>query len=138
MQLELFDDKNLDEENLSQQLNSWFQNNDINSENIFKKSLVAETLRKNLKLMDRWKNSPRKVQGIASNEFFEQEWRGMPEFVQENLMPFKTVMIHFENQENVLKFSELIKQKITNLTKSLWYPKAELIKPSEWQYVDSK
>lgn len=124
------------DEELVETLNDWFSKNDINNKEVIKNSHVAQCIKKNLKLLDRWKNSPRKVQGIAANEFYEDAWQGMPEFIQENLMPFKSILVHFENQENVSKFAALVDQKITNQTKSLWYPKSELIKPSEYTYAE--
>ena len=54
-----------------------------------------------------------------------KEWVGMPEFIQENKMPMKTIFVHFADQKGVDSFSGLIKQKISPLTKSVWYPKAE-------------
>ena len=50
------------------------------------------------------------------------EWKGMPEFESENLRPFRTMIIHFPNREAVAAFAELINQKFTEQTKSIWYP----------------
>ena len=63
--------------------------------------------------------------GLDSDEL-QDVWDGMPEFGKK--LPFdayKTVIIHFENQNDVDKFKKLIKQEITKKTKSLWYPKKE-------------
>lgn len=56
---------------------------------------------------------------------FEEEWRGIPEFEQEDLTAFKTIKIHFNLQSDIDRFSELIGQKITDKTKYLWFPYQE-------------
>ena len=52
----------------------------------------------------------------------ENEWEGMPEFVQEDLTSKRKIIVHFRNDEDVAKFSEIMEQKITPKQKSLWYP----------------
>ena len=59
------------------------------------------------------------------SEWWEEEWQGMPEFVQEDLSPYKTIMVHFESEEAVKSFAKLVDQKLTVQTKSIWYPKVE-------------
>ena len=54
-------------------------------------------------------------------------WVGMPEFVQEENAPFKTIYLHFRNEEDfkdfVKKYSNVDdEQTITRKTKSMWYP----------------
>ena len=53
------------------------------------------------------------------------EWKGMPDFKQEDLMPRQTVKVHFRNSQDRKAFSELVKQPLTNKTQYIWYPKAE-------------
>lgn len=55
-------------------------------------------------------------------EEWREEWRDMPEFVQEKQRPFAQVVIRFETQEALDEFSTLIGQKLTPKTKSLWHP----------------
>jgi hypothetical protein len=50
------------------------------------------------------------------------EWVGMPEFVQEKKEPFKELIVRFETEADYLEFQELINQKLTNKTKSIWHP----------------
>jgi len=50
-------------------------------------------------------------------------WDGMPEFIQEKKEPFSKIIIRFENENDLLEFSELIGQKLTKKTKSIWHPK---------------
>jgi hypothetical protein len=64
-------------------------------------------------------------------------WRGMPEFVQDDLTPFKTIYVHFENQEHLDAFAELVGQIITPKTRSIWYPKREKARHAE-EYIDAE
>src|SRR5690606_30946962 len=51
-----------------------------------------------------------------------KEWEEMPEFDQEDATSFRHIVVHFEDQESVNEFFNLIKQKSTANTKSIWYP----------------
>lgn len=72
----------------------------------------------------------------ASNDSYKEEWKDMPEFVQENLMPVKSIKINFASINDMNEFSKLIGQKLTDKTKSVWFPKQNYIKPSEYRYID--
>lgn len=52
----------------------------------------------------------------------EKEWVGMPEFVQDKKEPFAKIIIRFETEEDLANFAKLIDQKLTNKTKSIWFP----------------
>lgn len=63
------------------------------------------------------------------NEQNEREklWVGMPEFEQKDNPPFKTIYLHFRNEQDfndfVSKYRALDEdQTITKKTKSMWYP----------------
>lgn len=77
------------------------------------------------------------------NNFFEElniqrtwqeHWKNMPEFLQGDLTPSQTVYVHFENDNDRIEFSKLINQNITSETKSIWFPKANTKKPSDYSY----
>ena len=55
-----------------------------------------------------------------------EHWGGMPEFNQKDLEPDKSILVHFKNTEDRKLFSDLIGQKVTAETRSIWYPKAEI------------
>lgn len=59
---------------------------------------------------------------ILLNNEWEREWRGMPEFTQEKKEAYATVIIRFDNENDLNDFSKLINQKLTNKTKSIWFP----------------
>jgi hypothetical protein len=63
---------------------------------------------------------------FEKGEWWDSLWNGMPEFVQEDQEPYRTIYVHFENRADVEAFAELVKQKITANTKSIWYPEAEI------------
>lgn len=63
--------------------------------------------------------------GEQREEWWEESWQGMPEFVQEDLSPYKTIMVHFENEAALESFAKLVGQTLTVQTKSIWYPKAD-------------
>lgn len=56
----------------------------------------------------------------------EDEWKDMPEFNQPDATSFRKIIVHFNDQESVDEFSELIGQDLTDKTKSIWHPKQEI------------
>ena len=57
----------------------------------------------------------------------ERLWVGMPEFVQEEKKTYKTIYLHFRNEEDFKEFVSKYKsldtdQVISQKTKSMWYP----------------
>lgn len=70
--------------------------------------------------------------GIEKKEenFREKLWVGMPEYVQENNPPYRTIYLHFRNKEDFDEFVSKYKtiddeQVISKKTKSMWYPKLD-------------
>lgn len=72
-----------------------------------------------------------------SEESWRKHWKGMPEFNMEDKKPFHQIIVSFESNEDVRKFRELIGQKVTYKTKSIWFPALNLEKPSNFAYVDT-
>lgn len=67
--------------------------------------------------------------GMEDDEGTEREklWVGMPEFVQKDNPPFKTIYLHFRNEQDFNEFVSKYgavddEQTITKKTKSMWYP----------------
>jgi hypothetical protein len=50
------------------------------------------------------------------------EWQGMPAFEQPDAMPHRTIYVHFEDDEAVADFAQVIGQELTDKTKSVWHP----------------
>lgn len=72
-----------------------------------------------------------KFLGTEKEENFREKlWVGMPEYVQETNPPYKTIYLHFRNEDDFKEFVAKYKsvddeQVISNKTKSMWYPKLD-------------
>jgi len=62
------------------------------------------------------------------------EWVNMPEFEQEDKTAYQSIHIHFANQNDVDKFAKLIKQNITDKTRSLWFPEIIIERYADKEY----
>ncbi len=67
---------------------------------------------------------------------WKEEWVGMPEFRQDDLGPVKSLIVHFDSYSAMHAFSELIQQKITSNTRSIWFPPAEIGRYANKRYAD--
>lgn len=50
------------------------------------------------------------------------EWKDMPEFIQTKQEPYSQIIVRFRNQEDLDEFAQMIGQKLTVKTKSIWHP----------------
>ena len=77
-------------------------------------------------------------QGVLFDEMDSatKEWVGMPEFVQDDLSPFRVINVRFRNAQDVAKFEELMGQRITEKQKTIWFPYAEPRLRAHLRYVD--
>lgn len=64
-----------------------------------------------------------------------KEWSGMPEFTQDDKTAYQSVALHFHNQKAIDQFSKLIKQTITEKTRSIWYPEKIIDKAFDKRYA---
>jgi ParB-like chromosome segregation protein Spo0J len=53
----------------------------------------------------------------------DEEWKGMPEFDQQDKNSFRHIVVHFETQSDVDEFARLIGQNLTDKTRSIWHPR---------------
>lgn len=67
---------------------------------------------------------------------WKSEWKGMPEYNSSNKMPWKSIYVHFDNYEQLQEFSKLVGQKVTTLTKYIYFPKKENQVLKDKRYVD--
>jgi hypothetical protein len=51
------------------------------------------------------------------------EWEGMPEFEQEGIKAYQSIIVHFNTRQDVEQFSALIGQSLTEKTKWIYHPK---------------
>jgi len=66
---------------------------------------------------------------------WKKHWKDMPEFHQEDLTSFRKLFVHFECQQDVDDFAELIGQRITKAP-SIWFPKKEPRRYADKRWVD--
>jgi hypothetical protein len=62
------------------------------------------------------------------------QWRGMPEFDNQDLSAWKAIRVNFNSAESMEAFAKLLKQPISENTRSIWYPAAERIKATDKHY----
>lgn len=74
-----------------------------------------------------------KLTGISIPDFTGEglensnnEWVGMPEYNNEDKMAFRQIIVSFKNNDDVEQFSKKIGQKISNKTRSIWFPYNEI------------
>lgn len=73
---------------------------------------------------------------LFAGEWYDEYWKGMPEFVQKDLTPLKSIYVHFETIEDMEAFAKLVGQKLTLNTRSIWYPEAEIGRYADKLFVD--
>lgn len=54
---------------------------------------------------------------------WKEEWKGMPEFIQEDKEAIKRVTINFETEEDIEQFNKVTGLDITMKTKGVFFPK---------------
>lgn len=63
--------------------------------------------------------------GIGEINDPNKEWEGMPEFKQESQGEYKAIIVRFMTEKDFNDFTELIKQPLSEKTKSIWHPKQD-------------
>lgn len=61
-------------------------------------------------------------------------WAGMPEYDHEDKTAFRSLRVNFARREDVESFARLIGQTITDKTRSIWYPEAEIGRARDKRY----
>lgn len=69
---------------------------------------------------------------------WKEHWVGMPEFTQEENKPFKRITISFQTEDDYKAFAVFIDQKLTNKTKSIWFPKLNKSKNSLLRWIEEE
>ncbi len=55
-----------------------------------------------------------------------EHWRGMPAYEHQDLQPWRSVIVHLRNRADTEDLARLLGQTITDQTKSVWYPRADI------------
>ena len=72
--------------------------------------------------MSHEKPTTQQVTLFGEHEPWQEEWQGMPEFIQKQIKPFKEIIVRFETKHDYEAFQHCIAQTLTVKTKSIWYP----------------
>jgi hypothetical protein len=65
------------------------------------------------------------------------EWQGMPECENQDLSAWKSIRVNFNSEQSMKAFAELLKQPLTENTRSIWYPPAEIGRYADKRYKDA-
>lgn len=59
---------------------------------------------------------------IETPSFYDEHWKGMPEFIQEKQTPYAAIIVRVASDEDLQALSLVLGQKLTPKTKSAWFP----------------
>lgn len=72
-------------------------------------------------------------------ESWEEIWKEMPEFVQDDKSPYQKLIVNFETKEDLEQFQDLLNIKITKKTKYIWFPiQKDKEKPKNFVYLSNE
>lgn len=78
------------------------------------------------KVEEKWEYKKQMAYFDVENEVEKpDDWRDMPEFVQEKNDAYRKIIVSFTSEEDVQAFGKLLDQHVTDKTKSLWFPPKE-------------
>ena len=66
---------------------------------------------------------------------WEHAWKGMPSYEHKDLEPWRSIKVHFANKEDMAAFAQLVGQRLTENTDSIWHPKAEIGRYANKRYI---
>ena len=69
-------------------------------------------------------------------EPWQNEWKGMPEFVMEDQSAWRSLTVHFAGPDDLRRLAELRGQPLTPDTRSIWYPEADQVSWVNHRYAD--
>lgn len=75
---------------------------------------------------------------IDTEKEWKKHWKGMPEFEQDDNEPFRTIYVHFRNEADYKEFAAIIKQSLTDKTKSIWHPRLDITKNSLLRWIENE
>lgn len=69
---------------------------------------------------------------------WKEHWEGMPAFCQADLPSWQSVMVHFRGPEDRDAFGRLIGRKLTDKTRSIWWPREEISSMADKRFISGK
>lgn len=111
---------------------------DINDSTVTPKYVASQELLSQTPLLDiSYKyESNGQIAFLDSDEWWKSEWKDMPEFIQDEKRPWKSIYVHFRSREDLLDFGKLLAQRLTNNTPSIWYPEMPREKRIHLRYIN--
>lgn len=64
------------------------------------------------------------------------EWRGMPEYKQDDLTAWHQIKVSFENEQDLMEFGERLGIVVTPRTRATWFPAHAINRVSHLFYYD--
>lgn len=65
----------------------------------------------------------------------DEEWEGMPDFDQQDKTPFRSLIVHFVDEEGVADFKKVVGQDFSDLAKFIYHPEAEIDHVADKRWV---
>lgn len=75
---------------------------------------------------------------VATNDNPMDEWKGMPEFKNEDIGAYRHIIVNFTCEENIQAFAKLIGQSLTDKARSIWFPQVPVDKNTDMRYAGSE
>jgi len=100
--------------------------------------LVALNFDLDLTGLDRLSLDGLLIDGVDGGNDPDQAWSGMPEYANEDLNPVQKLIVNFASHKDVHDFAELIGQPLTEHTRSIWYPQAEIGRTADKRYASDQ
>jgi hypothetical protein len=73
---------------------------------------------------------------VENSTRWQDHWKGMPHFEQEEAKPYKKLNVCFKTKEDFEAFRELVKCTMTDKTKTIWYPPFDREANSLYAWID--
>jgi hypothetical protein len=90
-----------------------------------------------LDYMDLDEDEKEKYSEVDEKEW-KKLWKGMPEFEQEENSTYKTLYVHFRNEDDYKEFAKLIGQNLSEKTKSIWHPALDRTKNALMRWIEEE
>ena len=78
-----------------------------------------------IKTAEKKPSSKAKKNKRGYDDFYQRHWREMPEFIEPAQPPFITLKFNFASERLLTSFARIMKQQISENTKSVWHPALE-------------
>lgn len=78
-----------------------------------------------------------KLFDIEAETLANEHWQDMPEYIQQDLTPYKSILVNFRNHDDYKAFEKLMEQRLTMKSKSIFYPKLDCESATDKVYINT-